>query len=129
MSVFKDTKQFLDKMGLECLDQPGFHPHIGVRLDHLTEELDEIVDAVNARDLEELVDGLVDLIYVAAGTLNMLGVEPQTHWDEVHNANMAKRRGTTKRGSSYDAVKPEGWTPPNHSQYWGSIDKTQDTEE
>lgn len=37
-------------------------------------------------------------------------------WDDVQRANMSKERATdpsqSKRGSSYDIIKPAGWVPP-----------------
>ena len=42
----------------------------------------------------------------------------QEAWDRVHAANMAKERGnpkTSKYGSGFDIVKPEGWTAPDLS--------------
>jgi predicted HAD superfamily Cof-like phosphohydrolase len=117
-SVFKDTKDFLDKFGLDTLDKPGFHREMNNRLDHMQEELSETRIAYQNKDLEETVDGLIDLIYVAAGTLAMCGVDGDIHWDEVHGCNMTKVRGMTKRGNAYDVKKPEGWVGPNHSKYW-----------
>ena len=43
-------------------------------------------------------------------------------FDEVQKANMAKVRGESKRGPSslgFDAIKPDGWTPPNYSAFIG----------
>lgn len=84
---------------------------------HLTEELCEFKYALENSDLPSAVDALVDLIYVAAGRLVEMGVFPMLAFDEVHRANMSKARGTvSKRAKSsggFDAVKPEGWTPPD----------------
>lgn len=81
----------------------------------LLEEIDEYDKAYREGDIEGVVDGLVDNIYVALGELLEMGVEPMAAFDPVQSANMAKVRGQTKRGDSCDAVKPEGWTPPDHA--------------
>lgn len=83
---------------------------------HLFEELNETIDCHKAGNRVGVVDGLVDLIYVALGTLLEMGVSPQTHFDEVHRANMRKvPRQTERYGPNVnDAVKPDGWTPPDH---------------
>jgi predicted HAD superfamily Cof-like phosphohydrolase len=77
----------------------------------LQEELNEF--AVS-KTIEDDIDALIDLIYVALGALLEMGVDPMKHFDVVQDANMSKVRGATKRGEYYDAVKPEGWQPPDH---------------
>lgn len=82
------------------------------RLRFMTEELEEYYEAARKGDMVEAVDGLLDLIYVAAGTLWFMGIPAQQCWDAVQSANMAKVLGTTHRGNRIDAAKPEGWKPP-----------------
>jgi phosphoribosyl-ATP pyrophosphohydrolase len=84
----------------------------------LKEELVEFEDACEAGDVVEAADALVDLVYFALGRLIEMGVPPLAVMDGVQEANMVKRRGElSKRPGSLgcDAVKPEGWTPPDHS--------------
>ncbi len=83
-----------------------------------TEEVREFVDATKAGDVVEAADALVDLVYFALGRLEEMGVPFGPVWDAVQEANMGKVRGEwTKRPGSlgHDAVKPEGWEPPDHS--------------
>lgn len=82
--------------------------------DHLYEEFEEFREA---RTLEERVDALVDLIYVALGRILEMGVSPRAAFDAVHRANMAKESGVNPRrpDNEHDAVKPEGWSPPDLS--------------
>ena len=92
----------------------------GFRADFMQEELDEFRKAQKEGDLDGAVDAIIDLMYVAAGAMNEMGVAIQPCWDEVHNANMRKKRGAmSKRPGSkgYDAVKPEGWTAPSLADY------------
>jgi hypothetical protein len=77
---------------------------------------EEVTEFDQANSLEAEVDALVDVIYFAAGRLYEMGVDGPAVFDEVHRANMEKRRGElSKRPGSrgHDAVKPVGWTPPN----------------
>ena len=66
--------------------------------------------------LEDQFDALIDLVYVALGTAHMHGFPFAGGWARVHRANMTKVRAVrpsdSKRDSTYDVVKPEGWTPP-----------------
>ena len=76
---------------------------------------EELTEFLSAETLEDEVDALVDLSYFALGRLVEMGVVPGAVFDEVHEANMRKRRGElSKRPNSlgFDAVKPEGWTGP-----------------
>lgn len=81
----------------------------------MKEELDEFAESVT---VEEAADAIVDLCYFAIGRGYEMGVDLQPVFDAVHQANMNKVRGSlSKRPNSlgYDAVKPEGWTPPEHT--------------
>jgi len=82
------------------------------RFRFMTEELDEFIEASMHGDIVGIADALADIIYVALGTAHQMGLPFQAIWDHVHRANMRKVRGATKRGSSIDARKPEGWVSP-----------------
>jgi len=82
------------------------------RFRFLTEEIQEYIEAGIAGDMVGTVDGLLDTIYVALGTLHLMGVPVQACWDLVQKANMGKVPGVTKRGNAVDAVKPYGWVGP-----------------
>lgn len=82
------------------------------RFRFLTEEVQEFIEAGLVGDMVGTIDGLLDTVYVALGTLHMMGVPTQACWDLVQKANMAKVRGTTKRSNAIDATKPEGWVGP-----------------
>lgn len=83
------------------------------RIQFMYEELKEYCDA---KTREDALDALVDLVYVAVGTAYLHGFNFNEAFRRVQNANLAKVRAESaddsKRGSSYDVVKPEGWLPP-----------------
>ncbi len=88
----------------------------------LNEEIDEFETALEDEDVLEAADALIDLIYFALGRLVEMGVPATGVMDEVQRANMDKERGElSKRPGSlgYDAIKPEGWTPPDHAWLLG----------
>jgi predicted HAD superfamily Cof-like phosphohydrolase len=89
------------------------------RLKFLYEEANETSIAVNGRDAEEIVDGLIDVCVIAIGSLDAFGVDPYKAWDAVHKANMAKVIGVKESRPNPlglpDLVKPEGWENPSHS--------------
>jgi predicted HAD superfamily Cof-like phosphohydrolase len=86
------------------------------RADFMQEELNEYTDACDAGDLEGQFDALIDLVYVALGTAYLQGLPFAEGWRRVHEANMKKVRATeagqSKRNSTSDVVKPEGWQAP-----------------
>lgn len=86
-------------------------------LSALNEELTEFKDA---QDIDGEADALIDLTYFALGRLVEMGLCPRPLFEEVHGANMRKVRGElSKRPNSkgFDAVKPDGWTPPDLTPY------------
>lgn len=110
-AVDKFQQEVLD---LPCAPEPLTPHRFAFRHDHLHEELSEFKDAYREGHYEPQVDALVDLIYVAMGALLEMGVLPEEAFAPVHIANMQKVRGETKRGESYDAIKPDGWKVPDH---------------
>jgi predicted HAD superfamily Cof-like phosphohydrolase len=82
------------------------------RFRFLNEEVNEFYGDAVSGNMTGAVDGLLDTIYVALGTLYMMNVPVEACWSLVQQANMAKVRGVTKRGNAIDAVKPEGWVGP-----------------
>ena len=110
----KNNKELMDK-------------YLRFRLSMCKEELDETMDAIEARDPEEIVDGLIDLCVFAIGTLDVFGVDANSAWDRVYEANMEKSPGVKEgRPNPFglpDLIKPEGWTAPNHNDNHGELDK------
>lgn len=95
------------------------------RMELLEEEFGETTQAVINGDAEEVVDGLIDLIVIAIGTLNLAGVDTQKAWDEVYRANMTKERGIKpgrEQSGGFDIIKPEDWVGPSHKKNHGKLD-------
>lgn len=79
----------------------------------------EHAEGAITENLEQMLDALVDLVYVAIGTANFHGFNFREAWRRVQAANLKKERavreGDSKRGTLYDVVKPPGWEAPDHS--------------
>ena len=99
-------------------DRELLQQFLDFRIKFLKEELDETAKAVQEKDPEEIVDGLIDLCVVAIGTLDAFGVDAHKAWDEVLKANMAKEVGVKEERPNPlglpDLVNPEGWKGPSH---------------
>lgn len=95
------------------------------RLSFLMEELQETEKAVDQKDSEEVVDGLIDLVVVALGTLDAFQVDTYRAWDEVLRANLDKKVGVKESRPNPlgmpDLIKPEGWEAPSHRGNHGII--------
>ena len=61
-----------------------------LRVDLITEECQELVDAVKANDFTEIVDALADILYVVYGAGSSFGVDLNKAFDIVHSSNMSK---------------------------------------
>ncbi len=101
--------------------------YLRFRLNMCKEELYETFDALDERDPEELVDGLIDMCVFAIGTLDVFGVDANEAWDRIYDANMAKSPGVKEgRPNPFglpDLLKPEGWQAPNHEGNHGDFHK------
>lgn len=78
----------------------------------IASECKETLDALDAGDLDEIIDGICDLVYVAVGTLVEYGIDFESHFEEVHRTNMNKVGGT--KDVDGKTLKPDGWLPPDH---------------
>lgn len=81
----------------------------------LDEERVEFLQSHNSGDFIGCIDALLDGMYFAIGALYKMGLTPEQMAEcmtAVHQANMTKKKGQTKRGHEDDAIKPEEWIPP-----------------
>lgn len=79
--------------------------------------------------MEAVIDGCVDTIYVATGTLAAYGVPDLPHIIEVNRANDAKFPGgkaTLRSDGKFQ--KPDGWGGPDHAAVRESVTQRKDWE-
>lgn len=88
----------------------GFGGRVLLRAGLLTEEIGEFI---GAKTVTDQVDAMIDVIYIALGTLVEMGVQPEPIFNIVHAANMSKLGPDGKPIVINGKVrKPEGWTAP-----------------
>lgn len=129
--IWDDIKAFHEKFGLEYSGPPRllFEDMSRFRVAFMQEELDEYKKSISGSDSVatrcDAFDALIDLVYVALGTCYLHGFPFPEGWRRVQQANMAKirvdRPENSKRGSSFDVVKPLGWQPPDHTELVGLV--------
>ena len=102
------------------VNQPGWPDElIELRIKLLT-EVQEYAEAARAGDLVEVLDALADIGYILAGTVINHGMQDiyDDAFNEVHRSNMAKLvDGKVLRREDGKVLKPEGWQPPQLSQF------------
>ena len=61
-----------------------------LRLDLIKEELKELEEAINKKDIKEVADALTDILYVTYGAGHAFGIDLDKCFEEVQNSNMSK---------------------------------------
>lgn len=133
MSNFRKVQEFHDAFKVEPMTKIKFmswelDSFLRRRLELLKEEYEETRKAYIADTPEEAIrgtiDGLIDVIYIAYGTLDLLGVDADKAFAEVHRSNMSKlgedgepivdpETRKVKKGPNY--------SPPNLSEFVDNI--------
>ena len=92
MSNFSKVGIFMKTFGQEVKNKPSFSTDKinKLRLDLIKEELSELNDAMNNKDLLEVADALTDILYVTYGAGHAFGIDLDKCFDEVQNSNMSK---------------------------------------
>lgn len=107
-------KEFHEKYGHHINSMPTAYTSSFVRelrLKLMYEELRETETALGQANLEKLLDGLADLLYVVFGTAVSYGLAPllEEVFTEVHRSNMTKGGPTNEYGKT---LKGDSWEPP-----------------
>jgi predicted HAD superfamily Cof-like phosphohydrolase len=92
MTNFEKVKLFMDTYGQEVKDKAEFSDAKTnkLRIDLIKEELEELTQAVNDKNLLEVADALTDILYVTYGAGHAFGIDLDKCFDEVQNSNMSK---------------------------------------
>ena len=92
MTNFKSVKKFMETFGQEIKEKPGFPDDkiTSLRYDLIKEELEELKEAIDNRDIKEVADALTDILYVTYGAGHAFGIDLDKCFEEVQNSNMSK---------------------------------------
>jgi predicted HAD superfamily Cof-like phosphohydrolase len=116
MSNFEDVKIFMETFGQIVRSKPQFPEAktMQLRLNLIKEELKELEEAMNNKDLKEIADALTDILYVTYGAGYAYGINLDKCFKEVQRANMSKlgkdgkpifnENGKVMKGPNY--IKP-----------------------
>jgi len=92
MSNFSSVKKFMETFGQEVKNKAEF-PNEKIqdlRISLIQEELSELKEAIENRDIKEVADALTDILYVTYGAGHAFGIDLDKCFDEVQRSNMSK---------------------------------------
>ena len=92
MSNFFKVKEFMQKFKQEVKSKPSLPADniIKLRINLIKEELLELEEALNEKNIEETADALTDILYVTYGAGHAFGIDLDKCFDEVQKSNMSK---------------------------------------
>ena len=92
MTNFKSVKKFMETFGQETKEKASFPNDkiTSLRYDLIKEELDELKEAIDKKDIKEVADALTDILYVTYGAGHAFGIDLDKCFEEVQNSNMSK---------------------------------------
>ena len=117
MTNFEKVGTFMKTFGQEVKLSSSFSTDKinELRVSLIKEELGELIEAINKKDLVEVADALTDILYVTYGAGHAFGINLDKCFDEVQNSNMSKldnngkpiynEKGKVMKGPNY--FKPD----------------------
>ena len=120
MTNFNKVGTFMKTFGQEVKNKPSFSTDKinKLRLDLIKEELDELKEAMNNKDLLEVADALTDILYVTYGAGHAFGINLDQCFEEVQNSNMSKldENGKPIYNNAGKVMKGPNYFKPNLSK-------------
>ena len=92
MTNFEKVGLFMTTFGQEVKKKPSLSSDKinKLRVNLIEEELNELIEAINNKDLVEVADALTDILYVTYGAGHAFGINLDECFEEVQNSNMSK---------------------------------------
>jgi predicted HAD superfamily Cof-like phosphohydrolase len=92
MTNFESVRKFMETFGQEIKAKAGFPSEkiSSLRFELIKEELGELKEAMDNKDLKEVADALTDILYVTYGAGHAFGINLDKCFKEVQNSNMSK---------------------------------------
>ncbi len=92
MTNFEKVKSFMQIFGQEVKKKPSFSSEKinNLRYNLIKEELEELKEAIDKKDIIEVADALTDILYVTYGAGHAFGIDLDKCFEEVQQSNMSK---------------------------------------
>ena len=122
---FELVGDFMEAFGQDVQFEPTW-PDFNtreLRLDLIQEELDELAQAMEDRDMVQIADALTDLLYVVYGAGHSFGIDLDECFREVHSSNMSKLGPNGKPIHREDGkvMKGPGYYEPDLESILGAL--------
>ena len=121
MTNFESVRKFMETFGQEIKKKAEF-PNIKItelRFALIKEELNELKEAIENKDIKEVADALTDILYVTYGAGHAFGIDLDKCFDEVQNSNMSKldENGKPIYNESGKVMKGPNYFKPDLSKF------------
>ena len=121
MSNFESVKKFMETFGQEIKEKASFPNDkiTSLRYELIKEELDELKEAIDRKDIKEVADALTDILYVTYGAGHAFGIDLDKCFEEVQNSNMSKlgNDGKPIYNENGKVMKGPNYFKPNLGKY------------
>ena len=121
MSNFEDVRKFMETFGQMVKTEPQFPDDktMQLRFDLIQEELNELKEAMDTKNLKEVADALTDILYVTYGAGYAYGIDLDKCFKEVQRANMSKlgTDGKPIYNEKGKVMKGPNYSEPNLKQF------------
>ena len=121
MTNFEKVGVFMKTFGQEVKSRPSLSTDKinKLRLNLIQEELDELKEALDKKDIVEIADALTDILYVTYGAGHAFGINLDICFDEVQNSNMSKldEKGKPIYNEFGKVMKGPNYFKPNLKKY------------
>ena len=121
MTNFEKVRLFMKTYGQEVKDKAGFSDAKTnkLRIDLIKEELEELTEGMQDKNLLEVADALTDILYVTYGAGHAFGIDLDKCFKEVQRANMSKlgEDGKPIFNDKGKVMKGPNYSEPNLKQF------------
>ena len=121
MTNFEGVKKFMQTFGQEVKTKAGFPDDkiVKLRVDLIREELEELKEGIEKKNIQEVADALTDILYVTYGAGHAFGINLDKCFAEVQNSNMSKLGpdGKPIYNEHGKVMKGPDYFKPNLSQF------------
>ena len=121
MTNFEKVRIFMKTYGQEVKDKADFSDARTnkLRIDLIKEELEELTEAMQDKNLLEVADALTDILYVTYGAGHAFGIDLDKCFEEVQNSNMSKlgEDGKPIYNEAGKVMKGPNYFKPDLSKY------------
>ena len=127
MTNFESVRKFMEIFGQEIKEKAEFPNEkiTSLRYDLIKEELQELKEALDNKDIKEVADALADILYVTYGAGHAFGIDLDKCFEEVQNSNMSKlgSNGKPIYNEQGKVMKGPNYFKPNLSKFvaWWKI--------